>query len=46
MDYVANHYTGKKDKMSIRAAFGLSAKELGRKVEVFALRVSTGWRPE
>jgi len=46
LDYVTNYYTGKKDKTSIEAAFGMSEQELGKKVEEFARKViKEGWRP-
>ena len=46
MDFVVNAYTGNKEMMPVPAAFGMTASELGKKVEAFALRVAAGWRPE
>jgi hypothetical protein len=45
LDYVTDHYTGKKDKMLIGDSFGMTPGELGRKVEEYAARVAAGWRP-
>jgi len=45
LDYVTSHYTGKKEQVGIQQAFGLSPKELGRKVEAYARQVAEGWRP-
>ena len=45
LDFVTSYYTGKKVKLTVDAAFGLSPKELGQKVEAFAAQVAKGWRP-
>jgi hypothetical protein len=45
LDYVTSYYTGKKQKLSVEAAFGMKPQELGKKVEAFAARVAGGWRP-
>ncbi len=45
IDYVTNYYTGKKEKLAIEAAFGMTPAELGRKVEAYAQAVAAGWRP-
>ena len=46
VEYVTNYYTGQAGKLDIQTAFGLSAADLGRKVEAFAQEVADGWRPE
>jgi len=46
LDYIVNFYTGERAKLSIPAAFGMSAEELGRRVEAFARKVEQGWRPK
>ncbi|MHC4732464.1 MAG: hypothetical protein ACYS6Z_17995 [Planctomycetota bacterium] len=45
LDFVTSYYTGKKDKLTIEAAFGMQPQELGQKVEAFAAQVAAGWRP-
>jgi hypothetical protein len=46
LDYVTSQYTGKRDRLTIAAAFGMSADDLGRRVEAYAQKVAEGWRPE
>lgn len=47
LDYVTNYYTGKAAKTGIPEAFGLSAQELGKKVEDFCIAViEKGARPD
>ena len=43
--YLVNHYTRKRDKMSIAAAFGMTPAELGQRVQKFAKAVAEGWEP-
>ncbi|MGH7162179.1 MAG: hypothetical protein ACREID_01745, partial [Planctomycetota bacterium] len=45
-EYVVNQATGRSDKLSPHAAFGMSPEELGNAVEAFAKQVGGGWRPE
>ena len=45
LDYVTNYYTGKKEKTAIKAAFGMTEEELGKKIEAYAKKVIEGWRP-
>jgi hypothetical protein len=45
LDYVTSFYTSKREKTGTEAAFGLSPKQLGAKVEEFARKVVDGWRP-
>jgi hypothetical protein len=45
LDYVVAHYTGNVKKLSIAAAFRMSGKQLGQRVEKFADEVANGWRP-
>lgn len=45
IDYVTHFYTGKKDQLTIQAAFGMEPQYLGKKVEAFAASVAGGWRP-
>jgi len=45
IDYVTSYYTGKKDRLAIEAAFGLTPAQLGKKVEEYARSVANGWRP-
>ncbi|MHC4940668.1 MAG: hypothetical protein ACYTHK_17135 [Planctomycetota bacterium] len=44
-DYVVNHYTSKRKKMSTVEAFGMEPERLGRRVVVFAKEVANGWEP-
>jgi hypothetical protein len=47
LDYVTNYYSGKEAKTGIKAAFGLSPEELGKKVEKYAISVILeGSRPD
>jgi hypothetical protein len=46
IDYVVNHYTDNRKRMSMQAAFGMTPEELGRRVQQFALDVAKGWEPE
>ncbi|MHC4939249.1 MAG: hypothetical protein ACYTHK_09800 [Planctomycetota bacterium] len=45
LDYVTNYYTGQKEKTAIKAAFGMTEEELGKKIEAYAKKVVGGWRP-
>ncbi|MCK6458598.1 MAG: hypothetical protein L6Q95_01730 [Planctomycetes bacterium] len=45
IEYVTSYYTGKKEKLDIRGAFGMSAAELGAKVATYAASVAAGFRP-
>lgn len=45
LDYVTAHYTDQRDRMPIQVAFGMSGAELGAKVEEFAAKVVSGWKP-
>ncbi|MEE8106012.1 MAG: hypothetical protein V3T86_10805 [Planctomycetota bacterium] len=45
-DFVVNYYTGRAEKLDAMAAFGLTATELGKRVEQFAKDVADGWRPK
>ncbi|MHC4974256.1 MAG: hypothetical protein ACYTG3_18195 [Planctomycetota bacterium] len=45
LDFVTHYYTGKKDKLTIEAAFQMKPLELGKRVEAFANQVAAGWRP-
>jgi hypothetical protein len=45
MDFVVAYYTGQEEELDPQAAFGLSAAELGRRVEKFAHDVANGWTP-
>ena len=39
LQYLGNYYSGKKASLKIRTAFGMSEKDLGRKVKQYAKRV-------
>ncbi|HEX5138162.1 MAG TPA: hypothetical protein VFY93_14395 [Planctomycetota bacterium] len=40
------HYTAKREGTAIQKAFGISSKELGKRIEEFARKVVDGtWRP-
>jgi len=45
LNYVVDYYTGKAERLDPSVAFGLTAEELGTKVEEFAHAVARGWRP-
>ena len=45
LDYVVNHYIGKRAKMTPETAFGMTGVELAQKVSRFAKAVGNGWRP-
>lgn len=45
VEYITHRYTGKKDKLAIETAFGMTPDELGAKVLAYAQRVAEGWRP-
>jgi len=46
-DYVTSYYTSQAEQCEIPAAFGMTAEELGRRVEEHARRViREGWRPD
>lgn len=45
LDYVTDRYTGKKERLPIETAFGMTPAELGKRVEAYAGRVASGWRP-
>jgi len=45
LEYVVNHYTDRRARMPVAAAFGLEPEELGRRVLAFAKAVADGWEP-
>ncbi|MHC4934275.1 MAG: hypothetical protein ACYTGV_19050, partial [Planctomycetota bacterium] len=45
-DALVAHYRGEGAKLNPKAAFGLGADDLGKKVEAFAQSVAQGWRPK
>jgi hypothetical protein len=46
IDFMTAHYTAKREGTDIKAAFGLTPKELGARIEEFAKKVIDGaWRP-
>ena len=45
IDYITDRYTGKKAKLAIETAFGMTPDELGSRVVAYAQRVAEGWRP-
>ncbi|MCZ6570136.1 MAG: hypothetical protein O7B23_08260, partial [Deltaproteobacteria bacterium] len=46
LDYVVHNYMGKNEKLDLKAAFGMTAAVLGRRVVEFAKQVAEGWRPK
>ncbi|MHC4137330.1 MAG: hypothetical protein ACYS0K_20465, partial [Planctomycetota bacterium] len=46
VDYVCNYYSGNVPQLDPQKAFGLEAKELGRRTVEFARAVANGWRPQ
>jgi len=46
IDYVCNYYSGNVAQLEPKKAFGIGAKELGRRTVEFARAVANGWRPK
>ena len=44
--FVVNNYMGKTEMLTPKAAFGLTAQQLGDKVLAFAEQVANGWQPK
>jgi len=45
LQFVVDFYTGKEDRVTPQAAFGMSGAELGKRVHAFADEVAKGWVP-